>query len=136
MAMRTKEPRSPRVNHGGAVAFKARNQHNDRGLVKNVSESGALLISQSKYLEGTDLVVYLPLNLGSRKTLCMASGKIVRIQGDLRSARALAYGVKFDEDLSNSSRQLLKDYVAFKKDGKIAEKAEKKSPRRLSPFRD
>ncbi len=127
--------RLPRVYYGGQVAVKARNTTNDSAFVKNLSQSGIFLLSARKYLVGTELLVYLPLDLGERRTLCMVSGTVVRVEGGESAQKIQGYGVRFVPNLSESSKKMLMDFVTLKTTGKLPEKKPKISPR-VSPHRD
>jgi Tfp pilus assembly protein PilZ len=122
------------VPYDGQVAVKARNSANDSAFVKNLSRSGIFLLSARKYLVGTELLVYLPLDLGNRRTLCMVSGRIVRVETGQVAQKVQGYGVRFHTDLSTTSRKMLTDFVTLKTTGERPEISKVKS--RLSPHRD
>jgi Tfp pilus assembly protein PilZ len=127
--------RPPRVYYGGQVAVKARNRPgNETGIVKNLSEGGAYLLSAQRYAPGTDLMVYLPLELGDRKSLCMVSGKVVRVEAGQAIGHIHGYGVRFDADVSKVSQRMLQDFVALKRTGKLPERKARLG--RISSHRD
>ncbi|MFH1016722.1 MAG: PilZ domain-containing protein [Pseudomonadota bacterium] len=132
---RGRTQRKPRVFYGGQVAVKAPHSANDSAFVKDLSQSGIFLLSARKYLVGTELLLYLPLDLGQRHTLCMVPGKVVRVESQESDPKVQGYGVAFDSELALSSRKMLMDFVTLKTTGKLPEKKPKFSSR-LSTHRD
>lgn len=121
--------RTARVPHGGEIAFKPKNRVNLSGFVDNLSEKGMLLFAEQRIAVGTWLIIYLPLELESRKALCMLSGTVVRSTKTATNEKGFSYGVAFDSEIAPSSRQLLQDFVSYKQTGKVPD-------RRLSSYRD
>ncbi|HLG19597.1 MAG TPA: PilZ domain-containing protein [Bdellovibrionota bacterium] len=107
------ERKARRVDYGQAAVFKPNHRSNQTGFVRDVSEQGVFLITQEPLTMGTEILFYLPMQLGPRakKVLCMVSGAVVRIDGRF-SGPLRGYGVQFSGKLSQVTLRQLREFVA------------------------
>jgi c-di-GMP-binding flagellar brake protein YcgR len=115
MLIASREPRAfelrktPRIPFRTSVSFTPRHKNNTRGLITDLSEGGAYLISTEKLAEQSKVLLYLRFQREGREHLCIVGAKVVR--ADSRPGLALqGYGLAF-RTVSPSAREILKDVV-------------------------
>lgn len=108
--------RTPRVSHKTRVYFKPGRKSNQKGVVRDVSETGVFLVTYDKLYEGLDLILYIPVDILGRESLCVLLGNVVRVE-KRPGAEACGYGVQF-KALSPGAKALLQRFVRTKLRGK------------------
>ncbi len=114
--------RAPRVTLDAKTKFKPRIGGNVDGVVRDVSENGAYLVSKQIFSIDTEVVLYLDLPIGYSTKLCIVSGRIVRKEAS-PAKNLYGYGVAFDLGLARGSRDTLRQFVS----SKLSMKSEPKS---------
>jgi c-di-GMP-binding flagellar brake protein YcgR len=115
MQIASREPRAfemrktSRIPFRMSVSFTPRLKNNTHGLITDLSEGGAYLISTEKLAEQSKVLLYLRFQREGRERLCIVSAKVVR--ADSRTGLALqGYGLAF-RTISTASQKILKDVV-------------------------
>jgi hypothetical protein len=103
--------------------------------VRDVSEGGAFILSSSLPVVGSELLIYLPLELRAKKPLCIVSGKVIR-WGHMKEVTG--FGVQFSRDLPPATAEMLREFVnlAMKKAEAKGDPSQKSAAKRVSPFKD
>jgi Tfp pilus assembly protein PilZ len=87
------------------------------GKILSLSEGGAFLATEEKLRMGSDVVLFLTLEIpGSRKS-SIAQGKVVWANSD-KQRGDVGCGIAFEE-ASSSLRKLIGEFVEFKRTGKV-----------------
>ncbi len=124
--------RAPRVSLDEAVMFKPDRRQNLKGLVRDISASGAYLVTPEELLPGTEMILYLQLPIQGKKNLCIVSASIARTERHV-SGPFRGYGVAFDEKLPLTSQEVLRNFITFKETGLISKSFPSKDRAAASP---
>ena len=102
----------PRVRYSRRASFKARRSGEPGdGAVRDISVGGVFLQSEEKLAVGTEVVIYLPLELRPKKRLCVLTGRVVRMASPKEGA---GFGIQFDVDLTPETETFLRQFLALK----------------------
>jgi hypothetical protein len=92
------------------VFFKPFRKSNQMGIVKDVSEEGTYLISSGKLTKGTEIILYLPIEMNDSESLCFLQGRVVRSEP---VANDFGYGIQF-YDLTPGTLSILRKFLQKK----------------------
>lgn len=103
------ERKHVRVTLGKELLFKLPQRADYlNGMVRDLSAGGAYVTFPKKLSTGTDLLLFLKLQLRRKTALCIVSGKIVRHGGLDETA---GFAIAFAPDISASSKKMLLEYI-------------------------
>lgn len=117
MSKHSEQRKYPRAETDVSTIAKALRRTQFQGKVISLSEGGAFLATNENLSQGSEVVLFLTLELPDRRKSCIAQGKVVWSNNDKKKG-TLGCGVAFEE--SNASlRKMARDYVEFKRTGKV-----------------
>jgi Tfp pilus assembly protein PilZ len=102
----------PRVNTEISITAKAVRRTMFEGKVLSLSEGGAFLATEERLLVGSEVILFLTLDLSGRQKSCMVQGKVVWYNGE-KQRGVVGCGVAFS-DSSASMKRLIHDFVGQK----------------------
>jgi Tfp pilus assembly protein PilZ len=101
---------SLRVPHAGNIIFKGRRGTNLEGSARDLSISGVYIVLSAKLSLGTEVLLYLPIEVQPEKIkMCIVAGKIVRIGSKKEEA---GFAVRFEENLPAQTKEKLMSYIS------------------------
>jgi c-di-GMP-binding flagellar brake protein YcgR len=101
--------RLPRVSHQTEVYFKPGWKGNQRGFIRDLSESGSFLVALERMYEGVEVLLYVTLSMKGKESLCVIPGKVVRVEKK-DGVEAFGYGIHFGK-LSPGTVTTLKRFI-------------------------
>ncbi len=85
------------------------------GHVRDLSEGGVFIGSGEKVPVGTELFMYIPLEIEKKKSLCIVTGRVVRHAAD---GETEGFAVRFDPTPGGSALKTLRTIVTLQASGK------------------
>lgn len=113
-----KPRRYPRVKTEFSATAKEVRRTMFEGKILSLSEGGAFLATKENLALGSEVILFLTLEIPGRRKPCIAQGKVVSV-GREGPWRTQGCGIAFDEP-SSSLKRLIRDFVEFKRTGKVA----------------
>ena len=138
MANYSKERKTPRVTIALPAAAKMARRTMFEAKVLSLSEGGAFLGTREKLTPGTEIILFMTLDLPRRGKSCIAQGRVVWTNST-EHAGPVGCGIAFAE-CSSGMKKLLRDFVEFKLTGKVtamgvAEDSKQTKPPARGPLR-
>ncbi len=87
------------------------------GKVLNLSEGGAFLATKEPLSVGSEVVLFLTLEVPGKRNSSIAQGKVVWANGN-KERGDVGCGIAF-EGVSSSLRGFIREFVEFKQSGKV-----------------
>ncbi|MFH1018859.1 MAG: PilZ domain-containing protein [Pseudomonadota bacterium] len=104
------EREHPRVPYASRATFKTRVGKPMEGLVRDLSEGGAYVATSARMPVGTELFMYIPLAIRNKTSLCIVTGRVVRLAN---SGEIEGFAVRFDPAPGESTLRNLREYVTL-----------------------
>ena len=113
----SEQRRYARVNADLSTVTKPIRKTQFEGRIMSLSEGGAFLATEETLTMGSEVVLFLTLEIPGKRKSGIAQGKVVWTNGEKEKGE-VGCGIAFDES-SESLKKLIADFVAFKKTGKV-----------------
>ena len=129
-----------RIPFSENIIFQHGNKESSEGRLKDLSIGGAFLLTNLELGVGQDILLYLPLKMGSQTRLCKVHGNTVHKTSVNRgtSEETLGYGIHFDDATAKATKEMLFSYIKRCSEGDspilIHQKVEKRAAPRPRPI--
>ncbi|MFH1017114.1 MAG: PilZ domain-containing protein [Pseudomonadota bacterium] len=105
----------PRVKYQTTATIKTHLGKIMEGLVRDLSEGGVFIGVGTKIPVGSQLLIYIPVEIQKKKPLCIVTGRVVRIA---TLGETQGFAVRFDPTPSPTTLKNLRALVTLKTSGK------------------